>query len=98
MRAERGRELQCGGTDAGADGVHDGQPVLLPERQERAETGVQTETGAEVDEDAVAAWVGERLARFKHPRLIAFVDALPRNAMGKVTKPALRPLTQETPA
>ncbi|MEM1335542.1 MAG: AMP-binding protein [Actinomycetota bacterium] len=32
----------------------------------------------------------ERLARFKHPRRIEVVDALPRNAMGKVQKRALR--------
>jgi len=31
-----------------------------------------------------------RLARFKHPRRIAYFDALPRNAMGKVLKSELR--------
>ena len=30
------------------------------------------------------------LARFKQPRRILFADALPRNAMGKVQKAALR--------
>jgi fatty-acyl-CoA synthase len=30
------------------------------------------------------------LARYKHPRSIRFVDALPRNATGKVHKPTLR--------
>ena len=30
------------------------------------------------------------LARFKCPRLIQFVDALPRNATGKIHKPTLR--------
>ena len=30
------------------------------------------------------------LARFKHPKRVLFVDALPRNAMGKVQKNALR--------
>ena len=30
------------------------------------------------------------LARFKCPRLIEFVDALPRNATGKIHKPTLR--------
>jgi malonyl-CoA/methylmalonyl-CoA synthetase len=34
--------------------------------------------------------VKTRLARFKHPRRIVFVDALPRNAMGKVQKNVLR--------
>jgi acyl-coenzyme A synthetase/AMP-(fatty) acid ligase len=32
----------------------------------------------------------ERLARFKHPRRIAFVASLPRDAMGKVQKAELR--------
>ena len=30
------------------------------------------------------------LARFKHPRRIEVIDALPRNAMGKVQKGVLR--------
>jgi fatty-acyl-CoA synthase len=30
------------------------------------------------------------LAHYKHPRSIRFVDALPRNATGKVHKPTLR--------
>jgi len=45
-----------------------------------------------VDLDAariVAAFDG-RLARFKHPKRVFFVDALPRNAMGKVLVDALR--------
>ena len=32
----------------------------------------------------------DRLARFKRPRRVVFVDELPRNAMGKVQKAALR--------
>ena len=31
-----------------------------------------------------------RLARFKHPKDVLFVDALPRNAMGKTLKHELR--------
>jgi len=31
-----------------------------------------------------------RLAKFKHPRRFFWIDALPRNAMGKVEKAALR--------
>jgi fatty-acyl-CoA synthase len=33
-----------------------------------------------------------RLARYKQPRSVVFVDALPRNATGKVHKPTLRDL------
>ncbi|HST37060.1 MAG TPA: AMP-binding protein [Allosphingosinicella sp.] len=42
-----------------------------------------------LDETAVLAGVAD-LARFKQPRRILFADALPRNAMGKVQKAALR--------
>jgi len=31
-----------------------------------------------------------RLARYKHPRRVVFVDVLPKNAMGKVQKFELR--------
>ena len=31
-----------------------------------------------------------RIARFKHPKQIIFIDELPRNSMGKVQKNVLR--------
>jgi malonyl-CoA/methylmalonyl-CoA synthetase len=51
---------------------------------------VVRETGASVDEDAIYAALKERLARFKWPKKIVFVESLPRNAMGKVQKNVLR--------
>jgi acyl-CoA synthetase (AMP-forming)/AMP-acid ligase II len=42
--------------------------------------------GAEVDIDEVVAFVRERLANYKVPRSVEIVDALPRNASGKVLK------------
>jgi len=42
-------------------------------------------TEAEIDAHCEA-----NLARFKRPRMIKFVDALPRNATGKIHKPTLR--------
>jgi malonyl-CoA/methylmalonyl-CoA synthetase len=50
---------------------------------------VVTRTDPALDEAAVLAGIAD-LARFKQPRRIVFVDALPRNAMGKVQKAALR--------
>jgi malonyl-CoA/methylmalonyl-CoA synthetase len=44
----------------------------------------------EGEEAAILASLERRLARFKRPRRVLFVDALPRNAMGKVQKAALR--------
>jgi len=43
-----------------------------------------------IDAEAVLALFHDRLAKFKHPRRIAFVDRLPRNAMGKVQKHELK--------
>jgi malonyl-CoA/methylmalonyl-CoA synthetase len=42
------------------------------------------------DEAAVIGAARERLAAFKAPKRVIFVDDLPRNAMGKVEKAALR--------
>ena len=42
------------------------------------------------DAAALTAGLAEKLARFKHPRRIVFVDELPRNGMGKVQKTVLR--------
>jgi malonyl-CoA/methylmalonyl-CoA synthetase len=48
------------------------------------------ETGAALQADGVAARLADRLARFKQPKRIFFAEELPRNAMGKVQKNALR--------
>ena len=45
---------------------------------------------AEVDETAILAALEGRLAKFKLPKRIIFVDELPRNTMGKVQKKVLR--------
>ena len=44
----------------------------------------------ELDEKAVLDALDTRLARFKLPKRVLFVDELPRNAMGKVQKNVLR--------
>ncbi|HEY5874389.1 MAG TPA: hypothetical protein VIT64_03775, partial [Ilumatobacteraceae bacterium] len=46
--------------------------------------------GAALDPDAVRAAARSRLAGFKVPKQVHVVDALPRNAMGKVEKAKLR--------
>ena len=45
---------------------------------------------APLDEDGVIAALADHLARFKQPKRVFFVDALPRNTMGKVQKNILR--------
>ena len=46
--------------------------------------------GAQVDEDELKAFVKERLAPYKYPRQIAFVDDLPKTATGKIQRFKLR--------
>jgi fatty-acyl-CoA synthase len=48
--------------------------------------------GARVTEEELVAFCLERVARHKRPRLVRFVDALPKTAVGKVQKNLLRDL------
>ena len=49
-------------------------------------------TGVTLDEAGILAALQPRLAKFKQPKRVIFVDDLPRNAMGKVQKNVLRVL------
>jgi malonyl-CoA/methylmalonyl-CoA synthetase len=51
--------------------------------------------GAALTERAILAALGARLAKFKAPKRIIIVESLPRNAMGKVQKAALRETYKE---
>ena len=51
---------------------------------------VVLKTGVELSAKAILAEFNGRLARYKHPREVVFMDALPRNVMGKVQKFRLR--------
>ena len=46
--------------------------------------------GQQVGEDELKAFVKERLAAYKYPRLIAFIDELPKTATGKIQRFRLR--------
>ncbi|MEO7422198.1 MAG: hypothetical protein ABIU87_07375 [Ornithinibacter sp.] len=50
-------------------------------------------TKADVSEDELLTHVRTRLATFKVPKTIQFVDELPRNASGKILKRELRTQT-----
>jgi fatty-acyl-CoA synthase len=51
---------------------------------------VQPRSGAALDADGVITWCRENLADYKRPRVVEFVDELPRDPNGKVRKPKLR--------
>jgi malonyl-CoA/methylmalonyl-CoA synthetase len=42
--------------------------------------------GAALDEKDVLSLFYDRLARYKHPRRVVFIDELPKKALGKVQK------------
>jgi malonyl-CoA/methylmalonyl-CoA synthetase len=51
---------------------------------------VVLKSGEQVSENAILSRLDGRLARYKQPKSIVFVDELPRNVMGKVQKNVLR--------
>jgi malonyl-CoA/methylmalonyl-CoA synthetase len=61
-----------------------------PEWGERVTAAVVPRQGAELTAESLRGWAGERLAPYKVPSRVHFVDELPRNALGKVVKPELR--------
>ena len=55
-------------------------------------------TPAAFDGEAMLAGLRERIASFKIPKGVEVLDAIPRNAMGKLDKPTLRAmLAQRSP-
>lgn len=46
--------------------------------------------GAELTREALRAWGRQRMAAYKIPARLQIVEALPRNAMGKVVKPEIK--------
>ena len=73
--------------DAAVIGVHD---IEWGEEVRAVVVRRSDETGNEVNEDELSSYCQERLASFKRPRSVVFVEELPRNVMGKVLKRDLR--------
>lgn len=46
--------------------------------------------GTKLEENELIEWTKARIAAYKYPRVIEFMDALPMNATGKILKKALR--------
>jgi malonyl-CoA/methylmalonyl-CoA synthetase len=73
-------------------GVFESAVIGVPHRDfgEGVTAVVVRSKGAEADEKAILAALEGRLAKFKLPKRVVFVDELPRNTMGKVQKNVLR--------
>jgi malonyl-CoA/methylmalonyl-CoA synthetase len=65
-----------------------------PEWGERVAAAVVLRNGHALDLHSLRTWARELLAVHKLPSRLLMLDALPRNAMGKVMKPALTELFQ----
>ncbi len=74
------------------DGVVESAVVGVPDERmgEVGKAYVVRRPGADLDAQTVTAFAKGRLANFKVPREVEFVDALPRNLAGKVLKRELR--------
>jgi malonyl-CoA/methylmalonyl-CoA synthetase len=70
--------------------------VGVPDEEwgERVGAAVVLREGAALDLAALQDWARQRLTKHKIPSRLLTVDALPRNAMGKVTKPAIAEMFQ----
>ncbi|NOT27049.1 MAG: AMP-binding protein [Acidobacteria bacterium] len=62
---------------------------------ERVATALELASGETLSLDALQEWAKARLAPYKVPRALVTVNALPRNAMGKVVKPEVAALFRE---
>lgn len=66
-----------------------------PEWGERVCAAVVCRAEASLTLETLRPWAKERLALYKVPSRLLVLDELPRNVMGKVTKPAVRELFEE---
>jgi crotonobetaine/carnitine-CoA ligase len=69
-----------------------------PIRDEALVAVVVRKPGANVSADQIRAFCAQRLAAFKVPGQVEFVDTLPRTSVGKIQKNLVRERLGETPA
>ena len=72
------------------DGVVESAVIGVPDADFGEAVVAVVVTDGDVDEAGILAAIAPDLARFKQPKRVIVVEELPRNAMGKVQKKALR--------
>ena len=77
-------------------GVAECAVVGVPDAEwgERVAVALVLKAGDAIDLPSLRAWAKEFLAAYKLPSRLLVLDALPRNAMGKVMKPAVAAMFQ----
>jgi acyl-CoA synthetase (AMP-forming)/AMP-acid ligase II len=76
----------------GCPGVADAAVIGVPDERwgEAVKAVVVPKPGERPDPAAIIAWARERIAGYKAPKSVDFIDALPRNPSGKVLRRELR--------
>jgi malonyl-CoA/methylmalonyl-CoA synthetase len=76
--------------------IHECAVVGVPDPVwgERVCAAVALDAGKTLDIETLRAWGKERLAPYKVPKDLVVLEKLPRNAMGKIIKPAVKKILQ----
>ncbi|MEC7049596.1 MAG: malonyl-CoA synthase, partial [Pseudomonadota bacterium] len=75
----------------GVEGVLESAVIGVPHRDfGEAVVAVVVREDPSLEAATIETALAEKIARFKQPKAVEFVDALPRNSMGKVQKAELR--------